>query len=175
MGRKQERLLTAFVRPWQISEIAWEFTNPVRPLRTRQQFLAPILKMILPAVRSCNSWFMSKPYLLLSLTSLFWAGNVVLGRFIGGPDSALPAVADPLEFGLRNCASFRVGASEKRLAEHSPPYRPDGRAVFHRHRDLQLARLLGLAIHAGAQRAAAAILVARCSSRCSRCCCSASG
>ena len=27
---------------------------------------------------------MSKPYLLLSLTSLFWAGNVVLGRFVAG-------------------------------------------------------------------------------------------
>lgn len=40
--------------------------------------------MILPAARSCNDWFMSKPYLLLALTSLFWAGNVVLGRFIAG-------------------------------------------------------------------------------------------
>jgi drug/metabolite transporter (DMT)-like permease len=29
-------------------------------------------------------WLASQPYLLLSLTSLFWAGNVVLGRFVAG-------------------------------------------------------------------------------------------
>ncbi len=31
-----------------------------------------------------TSWLMGRPYLLLSLTSLFWAGNVVLGRFAAG-------------------------------------------------------------------------------------------
>ncbi len=36
------------------------------------------------ATRSGSSWLMSKPFLLLSLTSLFWAGNVVLGRFVAG-------------------------------------------------------------------------------------------
>lgn len=30
------------------------------------------------------SWLMGRPYLLLSLTSLFWAGNVVIGRFAAG-------------------------------------------------------------------------------------------
>lgn len=29
-------------------------------------------------------WLGGRPYLLLSLTSLFWAGNVVLGRFVAG-------------------------------------------------------------------------------------------
>jgi drug/metabolite transporter (DMT)-like permease len=29
-------------------------------------------------------WLANQPYLLLSLTSLFWAGNVVLGRFVAG-------------------------------------------------------------------------------------------
>ena len=29
-------------------------------------------------------WLSNQPYLLLSLTSLFWAGNIVLGRFISG-------------------------------------------------------------------------------------------
>jgi drug/metabolite transporter (DMT)-like permease len=29
-------------------------------------------------------WLFDQPYLLLSLTSLFWAGNVVLGRFVAG-------------------------------------------------------------------------------------------
>lgn len=35
-----------------------------------------------PAPRSATSWLMNRPYLLLSLSSLFWAGNIVLGRFI---------------------------------------------------------------------------------------------
>lgn len=30
------------------------------------------------------SWLYNQPYLLLSLTSLFWAGNIVLGRFVAG-------------------------------------------------------------------------------------------
>ena len=29
-----------------------------------------------------GGWLLDQPYLLLSLTSLFWAGNTVLGRFI---------------------------------------------------------------------------------------------
>ena len=31
-----------------------------------------------------GGWLSDQPYLLLSLTSLFWAGNTVLGRFIVG-------------------------------------------------------------------------------------------
>ena len=31
-----------------------------------------------------GGWLFDQPYLLLSLTSLFWAGNTVLGRFIAG-------------------------------------------------------------------------------------------
>ena len=31
-----------------------------------------------------RGWLFDQPYLLLSLTSLFWAGNTVLGRFIVG-------------------------------------------------------------------------------------------
>src|SRR5271169_6409640 len=31
-----------------------------------------------------GGWLFDQPYLLLSLTSLFWAGNVVVGRFIVG-------------------------------------------------------------------------------------------
>jgi len=34
--------------------------------------------------RSGLGWLFDQPYLLLSLTSLFWAGNTVLGRFIAG-------------------------------------------------------------------------------------------
>ena len=29
-------------------------------------------------------WLNNQPYLLLSLTALFWAGNIVLGRYVGG-------------------------------------------------------------------------------------------
>jgi drug/metabolite transporter (DMT)-like permease len=36
-----------------------------------------------PASRAGN-WLFDQPYLLLALTSLFWAGNTVLGRFIVG-------------------------------------------------------------------------------------------
>jgi drug/metabolite transporter (DMT)-like permease len=31
-----------------------------------------------------GGWFFDQPYLLLSLTSLFWAGNTILGRFMVG-------------------------------------------------------------------------------------------
>jgi drug/metabolite transporter (DMT)-like permease len=31
-----------------------------------------------------GGWLFDQPYLLLSLTALFWAGNVVLGRFVAG-------------------------------------------------------------------------------------------
>jgi drug/metabolite transporter (DMT)-like permease len=30
------------------------------------------------------AWLNNQPYLLLSLTSLFWAGNIVLARFVAG-------------------------------------------------------------------------------------------
>jgi drug/metabolite transporter (DMT)-like permease len=33
---------------------------------------------------STRRWLFDQPYLLLSLTSLFWAGNTVLGRFMAG-------------------------------------------------------------------------------------------
>src|SRR5437667_11944540 len=29
-------------------------------------------------------WLLNQPYLLLSLTALFWAGNIVLARYVGG-------------------------------------------------------------------------------------------
>jgi len=41
----------------------------------------------LPAESPSHSplrWLNSQPYLLLSLTSLFWAGNIVLGRYVAG-------------------------------------------------------------------------------------------
>jgi drug/metabolite transporter (DMT)-like permease len=37
-----------------------------------------------PKHRSPLSWLSHQPYLLLSLTSLFWAGNIVLMRYVAG-------------------------------------------------------------------------------------------
>jgi drug/metabolite transporter (DMT)-like permease len=34
--------------------------------------------------RHVGSWLFDQPYVLLALTSLFWAGNTILGRFIAG-------------------------------------------------------------------------------------------
>ena len=36
-----------------------------------------------PPARDPVGWLNNQPYLLLSLTSLFWAGNIVLARFVG--------------------------------------------------------------------------------------------
>jgi drug/metabolite transporter (DMT)-like permease len=36
------------------------------------------------AASRAGGWIFDQPYLLLSLTSLFWAGNTILGRFIAG-------------------------------------------------------------------------------------------
>jgi drug/metabolite transporter (DMT)-like permease len=45
--------------------------------------------VVTPAVRGSGlgrigGWAFDQPYLLLALTSLFWAGNTILGRFIAG-------------------------------------------------------------------------------------------
>src|SRR6478735_10774267 len=37
-----------------------------------------------PPARDPLGWLNSQPYLLLSLTALFWAGNIVLGRYVAG-------------------------------------------------------------------------------------------
>ncbi len=46
-------------------------------------------ELVVPGVPTAKSdrvggWLFDQPYLLLSLTSLFWAGNTVLGRFVVG-------------------------------------------------------------------------------------------
>src|SRR5712672_3820386 len=37
-----------------------------------------------PPARDPLEWLNNQPYLLLSLTSRFWAGNIVLGRYVAG-------------------------------------------------------------------------------------------
>ena len=39
---------------------------------------------MLTALRRIGTWLYGQPYLLLTLTALFWGGNVVLGRFVAG-------------------------------------------------------------------------------------------
>ena len=38
----------------------------------------------MPALRRIGAWLYGRPYLLLTLTALFWGGNVVLGRSVAG-------------------------------------------------------------------------------------------
>jgi len=53
--------------------------------------LCPVRRKLYPSALSEQStpflplrWLVNQPYLLLSLTSLFWAGNIVLARFVAG-------------------------------------------------------------------------------------------
>jgi drug/metabolite transporter (DMT)-like permease len=39
---------------------------------------------VIAPLRQAFHWLANQPYLLLSLTSLFWAGNIVLGRAVAG-------------------------------------------------------------------------------------------
>ena len=43
-----------------------------------------MLEARVQSMRRNGGWLVGQPYLLLSLTSLFWAGNTVLGRFLAG-------------------------------------------------------------------------------------------
>ncbi|HXW39921.1 MAG TPA: DMT family transporter [Xanthobacteraceae bacterium] len=54
------------------------------------------------AIAPRAGWLLDQPYLLLSLTSLFWAGNTVLGRFVVGH---VPPIT--LSF-IRWCGAFAI-------------------------------------------------------------------
>jgi len=76
-----------------------------------------------------GGWLLDQPYLLLSLTSLFWAGNTVLGRFIVGhvPPITLTTIR---WFGPTNPAtqsSTRLGAENTGSAGPESLPHPDGR------------------------------------------------
>src|SRR5262245_57945740 len=58
--------------------------DPDKPAMTSQIGDAMLLPGRAQASGRIGGWFFDQPYLLLSLTSLFWAGNTVLGRFIVG-------------------------------------------------------------------------------------------
>ena len=99
-------------------------------------------------------WLNNQPYLLLSLTSLFWAGNIVLARHVAGhvPPMTLSCV--------RWIGSFLIllpfawphlkhdwPALRARLAADGAVV---GDRICHQQRDV----LLGAAIYPGAERAA---------------------
>ena len=97
-------------------------------------------------------WLNNRPYLLLSLTSLFWAGNIVLGRHVAGK---VPPVGARLG-ALGGCflpAVLRLAASEARLAGDP---RQSGRLALLSPTGVAYNTdgLLGPAIHRGAERAA---------------------
>ena len=50
----------------------------------RQKFPGHMVPELLaePKHQSPLRWLSNQPYLLLSLTSLFWAGNIVLARYV---------------------------------------------------------------------------------------------
>jgi drug/metabolite transporter (DMT)-like permease len=81
-------------------------------------------------------WLAHRPYLLLSLTSLFWAGNIVLGRYVAGH---VPPVA--LSF-------FRwAGAFFILLAIAWPHLRADWPAIRANLRILIILSLTGIAAY----------------------------
>ena len=71
-----------------------------------------------------------RPYVLLSLTSLFWAGNIVLGRFVAGkvPPVALAWTRWAGCFALLNTGTDRVTSSNRLLSTIA--YRLNGKTTY---------------------------------------------
>ena len=94
-----------------------------------------------------GGWLYQQPYLLICITYVTWAFNIVLGRYVAGH---FPPVA--LSFlrwgdGVPHPAAVRLAVPETRLADDpSPPAADDG-ARDHRHLRLQHDGLLGPAIY----------------------------
>lgn len=51
---------------------------------TRAHSCASSLNLSATSPRASFAWLLDQPYLLLSLTSLFWAGNIVVARYVAG-------------------------------------------------------------------------------------------
>ena len=92
---------------------------------------------VTPAQAAAGGWLLDQPYLLLALTSLFWAGNTILGRFIVGhvPPMTLAFIRWSGAFVI--LLPFAAAASRARLAGHPQACRPDDAARAHRHLRLQ--------------------------------------
>ena len=107
--------------------------------------------------RRIGGWLFDQPYLLLSLTSLFWAGNTVLGRFVAGH---VPPIT--LAF-IRWAAATLIllPFAARHLIRDWPVIRKHAGAAdpdrVHRFLRLQHDGLLRPAIHDRDQRAVAAI------------------
>src|SRR6185437_14425657 len=102
---------------------------------------------------SSGGWIANQPYLLLSITSLCWAGNAIVGRLAAGH---IPPVT--LSF-LRWSLAFLIllPFAWKHLARDPRQARRDGNYFHHRNRRVQHAAILGAGIYPGAEHAAAAV------------------
>ncbi|MGY4318543.1 hypothetical protein ACVWW1_007870 [Bradyrhizobium sp. JR3.5] len=99
-------------------------------------------------------WLNNQPYLLLSLTSLFWAANIVLARHVGShvPPVTLTTIR---WFGVfLILLPFAWPPSEGGLAEAAQGAAADAAVVRGRLRVQQRDLLLGDAIYRGVERAA---------------------
>ena len=74
-----------------------------------------------PPARDPVGWLNNQPYLLLSLTSLFWAGNIVLARHVGDHVPPMTLTTHPLVRRLPDPAAVRASAPEARLAGAARP------------------------------------------------------
>ena len=107
-----------------------------------------------PSARDPVRWLSNQPYLLLSLTSLFWAANIVLARHVG--DHVPPITLTTIRwFGVfLILLPFAWPHLEARLADiarqPAAPDLPVADRLCLQQRDF----LLGAAIHRGAERAA---------------------
>jgi hypothetical protein len=119
-------------------------------------------------------WLNNQPYLLLSLTSLFWAGNIVLGRYVAGH-------VPPMTL---SCVRW-IGAFFMLLPFAWPHLRRDWPALRARIPLMVMLSATGFAINNALSywalqytQALNALLTSRrdrCSWRYGRCCCSACG
>ena len=71
----------------------------------------------------------NQPYLLLSLTSLFWAGNIVLARYVACHVPPITLSSDPLVRRVPDPAAVRLAASQARLAGAARASADDAGAV----------------------------------------------
>src|SRR2546430_5215102 len=97
-------------------------------------------------------WLNNQPYLLLSLTSLFWAGNIVLGRYVAGhvPPMTLSCLMD--RRGPHSMAG-PAAPSEPRLGSPARAAAADGAVVRDRIPPQKTPPPLAAAANAGAERA----------------------
>ncbi len=120
------------------------------------QLCPETMTKLLPAPPASDpvGWLTHQPYLLLSLTSLFWAGNIVLARYVAGHVPPMTLSCITVGRRVRHVAAVRVAASAPRLAGPAGAAAADGGAVGDGICRQQRAGLLGPAVYHGTERPA---------------------